>query len=102
MLKEKVNMKNKTHNEIVMSPEIMEILFLVTEEEYDEALEMVEEYISQTECDEIKNIAVMMSLQILALAGYIEIASVLLKQLCKRFRLHDKARDICKRTIKTL
>ena len=102
MIKENVNMKNKTHDEIEMSPEFMEILFLTNEGEYGEALEMIEEYISRTECDEIKNIAVMMSLQILALAGYTEIASVLLKTLCKRFGLRDKARDICKRTIKTI
>lgn len=85
-----------------ISPEFLKIICIVADKEYGEALQMVEEYISQTENAEQKNIAVMMSLQILALAGYTEITSILLKALLKNFKAHSKERCLCQRTINNL
>lgn len=85
-----------------VSPEFWKIISLAADKEYDEALEMINEYIAETEDVEQKNIAAMMSLQVLALAGYKEIASVLLETLLKKFKMHSKARSLCQRTIKTL
>ena len=83
----------------LISPEFMDVLVLVADKEYDEALQIVDEYIDDVKDDELKNIAALMSLQILALAGYGEIASVLLKALLKKFKIHSQAKGICKRTL---
>ena len=85
-----------------VSPEFWKIISLAAEREYDAALEILNEYIAETEDVELKNIAAMMSMQLLALAGYNEIASVLLESLIKKFDVHSKARSLCQRTIKTL
>ena len=82
-----------------VSPEILEIVSLVADKEYCKALSMVDEYISKNENNRRKNIAAMMSLQILALAGYKEIASILLEALLDKFDTHSKERDLCQRTI---
>lgn len=85
-----------------VSPELIEVISLATDKEYGEALEIIDEYISQVEDAEQKNIAAMISLQILALAGYNEISSILLKALLKKFNARSKARNLCKRTINNL
>ena len=100
-------MKDKSFEGIMIpidsvSHEFLKIICLVADREYDEALQMVDEYISQVEDDEQKNIAIMISLQILALAGYKDIASVLLEALLKNFKAHSKARSLCQRTINNL
>lgn len=85
-----------------ISPEFLKIICLVANKEYDEALQIVEEYISQVEDAEQKNIATMIFLQILALAGYGEITSILLEALLKNFKEHSKERCLCQRTINNL
>lgn len=85
-----------------VSYELMEIISLVTNEEYDEALNIVDDYISQNKDTEKKNIAAMIFLQILALAGYRGISSILLESLHKRFGICSKARNMCKRTIRNI
>ena len=82
------------------SPEFRKIISLAADKEYDAALEMINEYIADTEDVEQKNIAAMMSMQLLALAGYDEIASVLLEALLKKFKARSKARCLCQKTIK--
>lgn len=85
-------------NDMIL-PDLLEIIPLVSEKKYDEALTIINDYISLANDEECKNTAAMMSLQILALAGYGEIASVLLKALLKKFKIHSQAKGICKRTI---
>ena len=100
-------MKDKRFDGIMIpidsvSPKFLKIIYLVADKEYDEALQMVDEYISQVEDAEQKNIATMIFLQILALAGYGEIVSILLKALLKNFKAHSKERCLCQRTINNL
>ena len=80
-------------------PDLLEIIPLVDEGKYDDALTIINDYISLVNDEECKNTAAMMSLQILALTGYGEIVSVLLKALLKKFKIHSQAKGICKRTI---
>ena len=85
-----------------VSPKALKIVLLTAEKEYSEALSLIEEYISEAEETSQKSTAVIMSLQILALAGYEGIASTLLEALMKQFKSCSKERCVCKRTIKNL
>lgn len=85
-----------------VSSEFLEVITLVADKEYGMALQLVNEYISKTADAESKNIEAMISLQILAMAGYKELASVLLNALVKNFKMHSKARHLCKETISIL
>lgn len=100
-------MKDKRFENIVIasdsiSSEFLNVIKLVADREYDEALQIINEYICNVEDDELKSIASLMVLQILALSGYNEIASVLLKAMLKNFKTHSKARNLCERTINEL
>lgn len=83
------------------SSDLVKILLLAIDGEYSEALSFIDEQISQSENTENKNIAALMSLQILALAGHPETASVLLKAMLRKFKTR-KAKNLCKRTINNL
>ena len=85
-----------------VSPRITEVITLVANKEYDIAFKLVDEFISQTNNVKRKNVEAMLGLQILALAGYGDIASVLLEALLKNFKIYSKARHLCKETIKAL
>lgn len=85
-----------------VSPEFLKVISLVADKEYSEALDTINEFISEVKDTKYKNIAAMMSLQILALAGYEEIASVLLKALLKNFKAHSKEKCLCQRTINNI
>lgn len=93
-------MKDKIFDEI--SPELLDIIRLVDEKEYSEATQMIDDYISEVKETEQKNITVMIFLQVLALAGYKDTASILLKALLKNFKAFSKARYLCRKTIKSL
>ena len=100
-------MKDKLFDNITIpvdeiSPEILKVIFFAADEEYDEALDRLDDYIVQVEDDEQKNIAVMMFLQILVLAGFGETASVMLKALLKNLKFCSKEKSLCKRTIKNI
>ena len=100
-------MKDKRFNAITIpldnvAPEFIKLICLVADKEYDEAFQRLDEHISKVEDAEQKNIALMIFLQVLALAGYEKIASILLKALQKNFKVHSKARHLCQRTIKNL
>ena len=100
-------MKDKRFDNITIpvdeiSPEILKVIFFAADEEYDEALDRLDDYIAQVEDDEQKNIAVMMFLQILVLAGFGETASVMLKALLKNMKFHSKEKSLCKRIIKNI
>ena len=82
-----------------ISPEFLKVISLVADKEYSEALDILDDYISEVEDNNHKIIAAMMSLQILALAGYEEIASILLKALLKNFKAQSKEKNLCQRTI---
>ena len=89
-----------------VSEELLSIISLVANKEYGTALQMLEEEIANAKNSEGKNIAAMISLQVLAFAGYTEIASVLLEALLAKFEASDevnrRAKSLCQRTIQTL
>ena len=85
-----------------ISSEFLDIVQLVADAKYAEALESIDEYMYEVEDVNQKNIAALMSLQILVLCGYKQIASVLLKSMLRNFKAHSKARDLCLRTISEL
>lgn len=80
-------------------PDLLDVIPLVDEGKYDDALTIINDYISLVNDEECKNTAAMMSLQILALTGYGKIATVLLKALLKKFKIYGQAKGICKRTL---
>ena len=104
-------MKDKSFDGIMIpinsvSPELLKIISLVANKEYGDALQMIEDEIANAKNSEGKNIATMISLQILAFAGYTEMASVLLEALLANFEASDevnsRAKSLCQRTIQTL
>lgn len=100
-------MKDKRFDGIMIpldnvSQDFLKIICLVADKEYSEALDWIDTYISQSEDVDTKNIGGMVSLIILALAGYKDIASVLLEALIEKFNTHSRARNLCQRTLKIL
>ena len=111
MLKEKIKMKDKRFDGIMIpvdrvSPELLRIISLVANKEYGTALQMAEEEIANAKNSDAKNIATMISLQILAFAGYTEMASILLEALLANFEasceVNCRAKSLCQRTINCL
>lgn len=100
-------MKDKRFDGIMIpldnvSQDFLKIICLVADKEYSEALDWIDTYISQSEDVDTKNIGGMVSLIILALAGYKDIASVLLEALLEKFKTNSRARNLCQRTLKIL
>lgn len=100
-------MKDKRFDGIMIpldnvSQDFLKIICLVADKEYSEVLDWIDTYISQSEDVDTKNIGGMVSLIILALAGYKDIASVLLEALLEKFNTHSRARNLCQRTLKIL
>ncbi len=100
-------MKDKSFENIVFPSELMYsefgyIVLHTANQEYSEALQLLDDYIEKVEDAECKNIAALMSLQILALAGYKEISAVLLKAMLKNLKTHSRAENLCQRTINNI
>lgn len=91
---------------IPLAPEYLNLMTLALNKDYDDALQMAEDEIANAKNSEGKNIATMISLQLLAMAGYTEMASVLLKALLANFKasneVNSRARSLCQRTINCL
>ena len=85
-----------------ITPEAVDIIRLVAQESYGKALQKADEYIAHAQNPQQVNIATLISSQILALAGYKEIASVILNLLLEKFDTYSAARDLCLRTISKL
>ena len=75
---------------------------LAIDKEYTDALKLVEILINDVDNNKERNLLTIICLQLLALAGYREIASVLLEALMKKLRVFSKERRMCKRTLNKL
>ena len=95
-------MNDKKLKELLKNPEVADIVSLVSEEEYAEALKLVEILMKNVDNRKDMNLLTIIFLQLLALAGYGEIASFLLEALLKNLKVYRNARKLCKRTIKSI
>ncbi len=82
--------------------ELTDIILLVNDDKYIEALKSIELLVSGVESSKDKEILTIIFLQILALAGCDEVVPVLLKALLKNLKFCSKARMLCRRTLKEL
>ena len=85
-----------------LTPELTDIILLVNDEKYIEALKSIVLLMSGVESSKDRKIFTIIFLQILALAGCDEVVLVLLKALLKNLKFCNKARRLCKRTLKEL
>jgi len=100
-------MKDKRFDGIMIppdnvSPDFIKIICLVADKKYSEALYWIDTYIPQIEDADTKNIGGMVLLIVLALAGYKDIASVLLEALLEKFKTHSREKSLCQRIKKIL
>lgn len=95
-------MNDKKLKELLKNPEVADIVLLAIDKEYTDALKLVEILINDVDNNKERNLLTIICLQLLALAGYREIASVLLEALMKKLRVFSKERRMCKRTLNEL
>ncbi len=95
-------MNDKKLKELLQNPEVADIVLLAIDKEYTDALKLVEILMNNVDNNKDRDLLTIIFLQLLALAGYGEIASFLLEALLKNLKFYSKARKLCKRTIKSI
>ena len=95
-------MKHNRIKGLLQNSKTADVVSLVLDEEYTEALKFVENSMNDVNNKKDKNLLTIMFLQLLALIGYKETASVLLEALLKKLKVFSKERRICKRTLETI
>ncbi len=95
-------MNDKKLKELLQNPEVADIVLLAIDKEYTDALKLVEILMNDVDNNKDRDLLTIICLQLLALAGYREIASVLLEALLKNLKVYSNARNLCKRTLNEL
>lgn len=83
-------------------PPLKDCVLFAIDGEYDKALQIIDDCAEIVEDEEYKSVAALMSVQVMAMAGYKEISSILLKSILSNLKTDSRARNLCQRTINEL
>ena len=83
-------------------PPLKDCVLFAIDEEYDKALQIIDDVAEIVEDEEYKFVAALMSAQVMAMAGYREISSILLRSILNNLKADNRARNLCQRTINEL